>query len=212
MTSTTREIVYVLTNQAMPGLTKIGKTTRGDLQRRLNELYTTGVPVPFECVYACEVEDCAKVEQAFHVGFGDHRVNPKREFFSIEPERVIAILQLLAVSDVTPQVEQQLTAALDNEDKQARESMRRAKRPRMDFGEMGIPMGSVLTYRNDPAVSVSVADNRQVEYGGETRSLTSVTTELLGTPYQVQPSPYWSFEGRSLKQIYEDTYAREGEE
>jgi len=202
-----REIVYVLTNPAMPGLTKIGKTTRGDLQTRLNELYTTGVPVPFECAYACEVEDCARVEQAFHAGFGDHRVNPRREFFEIEPERVIAILRLLALEDITPQVERQLSAGLDSEDRAARETMRRSKRPQMNFREMGIPVGSVLVYRNDPSTTVVVVDERRVEHAGEVCSLTRVTTELLGTSYQVQPSPYWSFEGRVLKTIYEETYA-----
>ena len=42
-------IVYVLTNPAMPGLVKIGMTDRDDVQRRMSDLYTTGVPLPFEC-------------------------------------------------------------------------------------------------------------------------------------------------------------------
>lgn len=46
-------IVYILSNEAMPGLLKIGLTTRKDLSARLRELYTTGVPVPFRCEYAC---------------------------------------------------------------------------------------------------------------------------------------------------------------
>ena len=37
-------IVYVLTNPAMPGIVKIGTTTRENPQVRMNELYTTGVP------------------------------------------------------------------------------------------------------------------------------------------------------------------------
>ena len=43
-------IVYVLTNPAMPGIVKIGMTD--DLQRRLSQLYNTSVPVQFECVSA----------------------------------------------------------------------------------------------------------------------------------------------------------------
>ena len=45
-------IIYVLTNPSMPGLVKIGKTARGDVNARLSELYSTGVPVPFECEFA----------------------------------------------------------------------------------------------------------------------------------------------------------------
>ena len=209
--SVSREIVYVLTNPAMPGLTKIGKTTQLDLASRLSQLYTTGVPVPFECVYACEVEDCAKVERAFHTAFGDHRVNPKREFFSIEPERVIAILQLLAVADVTPQVEQQLSAELDSDDRESREVMKRSKRPRMNFAEMGIAPGSLIVFKDDGAIQARVLDDRQVEYNGDVSSLTKLTTGLMGTPYQVQPSPYWTFEGRSLKAIYEETYSSDSD-
>ena len=41
-------IVYVLTNSVMPGLVKIGMTTRLDIDTRMKELYSTGVPVPFE--------------------------------------------------------------------------------------------------------------------------------------------------------------------
>ncbi len=35
-------IIYVLTNPAMPGIVKIGKTSRGSVDARLNELYSTG--------------------------------------------------------------------------------------------------------------------------------------------------------------------------
>ena len=64
-------IVYLLTNPAMPGLVKIGMTTQEDIERRMRELYTTGVPVPFECQFACKVKkgDCAKIEKALHTAF-----------------------------------------------------------------------------------------------------------------------------------------------
>ena len=42
-------IVYLLTNPYMPGLVKIGMTKQEDLEKRMKELYTTGVPVAFEC-------------------------------------------------------------------------------------------------------------------------------------------------------------------
>ena len=55
-------IVYVLTNPAMPGMVKIGKTGR-EVEARLNDLYTTGVPLPFECAYAARVADMDKVKK-----------------------------------------------------------------------------------------------------------------------------------------------------
>ena len=48
-------IVYALTNAAMPGIVKIGMTDRDDVRRRMSDLYTTGVPLPFDCVVAREI-------------------------------------------------------------------------------------------------------------------------------------------------------------
>ena len=39
-------IVYILTNEAMPGYVKIGRTD-GDLAGRVRQLNSTGVPLPF---------------------------------------------------------------------------------------------------------------------------------------------------------------------
>ena len=86
------EIVYVLTNEAMPGLVKVGATT-DDLATRVRALFGTGVPLPFEIFYACEVKDCWFVEKQMHDAFGDHRISKSREFFRIAPERVKAALQ-----------------------------------------------------------------------------------------------------------------------
>ena len=62
-------IVYVLTNPAMPCMVKIGKTGR-EVEARSNDLYTTYVPLPFECAYAARVAEMDKVEKAFHNAFG----------------------------------------------------------------------------------------------------------------------------------------------
>ena len=56
------EIVYILTNEAMPGLVKIGRTN-GALAVRIKQLFQTGVPLPFELFFACEVKDSAFAEQ-----------------------------------------------------------------------------------------------------------------------------------------------------
>ena len=67
------EIVYVIHNPEMPGLVKIGKTTK-PIEARVRELDNTGIPVPFECLAAWEVEDAEKAGKAIHKAFGDRRV------------------------------------------------------------------------------------------------------------------------------------------
>ena len=96
--------VYILTNEAMPGLVKIGMTTT-PVESRMLGLDSTGVPLPFECYYAARVDDMAKVERALHEAFGDHRVRKSREFFRLDPYRAKVILELLATEDVTPRSE-----------------------------------------------------------------------------------------------------------
>ncbi|MCB9262354.1 MAG: GIY-YIG nuclease family protein [Flavobacteriales bacterium] len=86
-------IVYVLSNEAMPNLVKIGLTKRSEVTQRMSELYSTGVPIPFECCYACRVTDVSKVEKAIHLAFNPNRVNPSREFLNIEPYQAMSILE-----------------------------------------------------------------------------------------------------------------------
>ena len=71
----------------MPGLVKIGRTSHNDANIRIAQLYTTGVPVPFTLEFANRVQNAAEVEQAMHTAFGPYRINPKREFFRIDPEQ-----------------------------------------------------------------------------------------------------------------------------
>ena len=102
-------IVYVLTNPAMPGMVKIGMTDQEDLQLRMRQLYTTGVPLPFECVIARRMEgrEAAEIETALHTAFDPYRVNPSREFFEIEPEQAAVLLRVMPGTDVGPGVHEQ---------------------------------------------------------------------------------------------------------
>jgi hypothetical protein len=204
-------IVYVLTNSAMPGLTKIGKTNQEDIQTRMSQLYTTGVPVQFDCAFACQVADCGAVEAAFHHAFGNTRVNPKREFFKIEPDRVISILRLLALEDVTPQVEKELDEGLDAADKESREALARSRRPPMNFEVMKIPVGAILVYKDDEKVQLKVVDSRHVEYDGVPCSLTEAHRKTFNLPYSPWATPFWTYNGRNLKDVYDETYSLDGD-
>ncbi len=196
-------IVYVLTNPAMPGLVKIGRTDNTDSNIRIAQLYTTGVPVPFTLEYACKVINPDEVEKALHIAFAPHRTNPKREFFNIEPEQAIAILQLLNTEDATQEVLGQKTD-IDAESALAAVALK-ARRPNLNFTEMGIPERSVLQSVEDESTATVVAP-KKVIFRGEEMSLTAATRIMLGIDYSVAPGPYWTFNGRSLRDIYNETY------
>jgi len=87
--------IYVLSNPAMPGLVKIGKTI--NIHDRLSHLDNTSVPLPFVMEYLAEVSDMNAVEVSLHTAFRSMRVRMNREFFRIEADEVKAILRLLQI-------------------------------------------------------------------------------------------------------------------
>jgi hypothetical protein len=201
------QVVYVLTNPAMPGFVKIGKTLLEDVSQRLAQLYTTGVPFPFELAFACKVPNADEVERALHRAFAPYRANPKREFFNIEGEQAIAILRLLHVQDATAEIAR-LPTSIPADEVQAGQQYT-ARRPNLNFREMGIPTGSVLHFVEGEA-TVTVAGEKKVMLDGEEMSLTAATRQLLGLEYSVAPGPYWTYDGKLLRAIYDDTYGQQG--
>lgn len=192
----------------MPGLVKIGMTTRSDIEARMRELYSTGVPVPFDCAYACEVKpsDCLKIEQALHQAFAPNRINKNREFFRLEPEQVSVILALVDRKNITEEVAAEIQQDLTEDDKQSSVKIKANKRPHFNFQEMGIPVGSVLSYTKDPSVQVTVLNHRKVLHEGEETHLSVVMRNVLGINSNVRPTPYWEYEGKNLDVIYDETY------
>jgi len=199
--------VYVLTNPAMPGLAKIGQTDGDDVSTRLTQLYSSGVPFPFMLEFACRVTNPDEVEAALHQAFAPYRVNPRREFFKIEPDQAIAILKLLHVEDATEEVEHH-ASGVDSVEVEAAEQYRN-RRPNLNFEEMGIPVGSVLNFSRGSATAVVTGPKKVRVDEGEEASLSAVTRQLLGLDYSVAPAPYWTYRGKSLRDIYNETYADE---
>lgn len=196
-------IVYVLSNPAMPNLVKIGRTTGTDANARIAQLYTTGVPVPFKLEFACKVENADEVEQALHLAFGPNRVNPRREFFRIDPDQAIAILRLLHTEDATVEVAAQPTG-IDEQSLAAAEQLR-TRRPPLNFEEMGIPIGAELRSIHNNS-TVIVVGPRKVQFGDEVLSLTAATRQALQLDHNVQPGPHWTYNGKRVQDLYEKTY------
>lgn len=74
--------VYILANNSMPGVVKIGFTKRSPFERAI-ELFTTGVPTPFLVVFCVACPDAESVEKSVHDSLSDCRCSERREFFRI---------------------------------------------------------------------------------------------------------------------------------
>jgi hypothetical protein len=156
--------------------------------------------------FACKVANAEEVEKALHIAFAPNRVNPKREFFRMDADQAIAILKLLHTEDATAVVAQQPTG-LDQQSLAAADQLR-ARRPNLNFVEMGILMGELLQSTHN-GTTVMVIGPRKVKLGDEELSLTAATRQVLGTDYSVQPGPHWTYKGRLVSDIYEETYGED---
>jgi hypothetical protein len=95
--SDTPGFVYVLLNSSMPGLVKVGLTTRDPEERAAELASATGVPSPFIVAYRRWVSDCQTVEAFIHerLAILGHRHSLAREFFNAPPWVVIDLLASL---------------------------------------------------------------------------------------------------------------------
>ena len=193
-------IVYLLTNPAMPDLVKIGITNQ-NIEDRMKQLSRyESVPVPFECHYACEVEDADRVEETLHKTFAKYRKNEKREFFEMNPEQAKPILELICLKDVTPLKD---SVVEDQEEQLALEKARKKSiRSPFTFSMVDIPVGSTLSFINREKIVAKVVDNNNIEFEDEIYSLSGAALEILareGRYYTSASGPmHWMYEGETL--------------
>ncbi len=196
----------------MPGYVKIGRTGVERLKKRLKTLYSTGVPSPFVILYAAKVSDMKAVENALHKAFAPYRPN-RKEFFRIDPKQAIAILEVLQLANVTSLVanEEDAIAAEKAATNEAQTSEqvypKRSKLPKLQFGDLRIPVGATLNSLDGNNEAITVTGNKVI-YKGEEMSLTRATKLMLGIDHDRQPSPYWYYQGRSLREMYDEYHSR----
>mgnify|MGYP001609829548 FL=1 len=187
------EIIYILINEAMPGYVKIGRTST-NLEQRIRELSSsTSIPIPFTCFYACTVKDAQFVEHQLHDAFDNNRINPKREFFQIAPERVVSALKLAEIENITPKKD----FVENKEDQQALIKARKI-REKFNFNMAQIPVGAELIFSRDENIKAKVLDNHYIDYGGKKTSLSSSAQNILGYDYGVAGTDYWMYEDETL--------------
>ena len=89
--------VYIIVNEAAPGLLKVGFTDRTPTQRAY-ELGATGLPLPYAVAYELEVEDGRVIEQATHISLAKYHVGKEWFRCSIETAKE-AIEQVAGISN-----------------------------------------------------------------------------------------------------------------
>ena len=189
------KIVYVLSNPAMPGYIKIGKTD--NLKERLRNLDRTSTPLPFQCEYAAEVNDADKVEKILHDIFVDKRVRSNREFFEVDPQQIIRALDLQEHKDVTPKED-----IFETEEDKKAVIKKNEIRSRFNFEMVKIKPGTELYFSKDEEIKCIVVDKFQIEFEGTIQSLSQSAMILINRMgynwKQIQGTGYWMYSNETL--------------
>lgn len=90
--------VYGISNPSMPGLIKIGMTTRTPENRLKNANKSRGPfgpPTPYKIEFAKKVCDACYCEKIIHIELQDYREDPKREWFKVSLEKALKTIDKL---------------------------------------------------------------------------------------------------------------------
>ena len=172
--------IYVLTNDAMPDYIKIGLTSSDDVETRMKQLDTTGLPLPFRLHACIEVDNAQKLEKLAHDVFASHRARPNREFFLMQPETAVRFLHAVSLNDTTAHwvaVDQRMI----DESGQAlpEDGVVRPKRAKFTFGSAGVPIGSEVAFVREPSYLATVVSENEVEFEGARIKLSPLARVLF---------------------------------
>ena len=111
----------------------------------------------------------------------------------------------MALEDVTPVIQQE-AEKVDTDGNVATEKFKRKARRQMNLWTMGL-MGEEIVFR-DGTTKAKVAYDGYIEPEGYKPedgkiSLTKYTKQLLGVE-RISPSPYWTYKGERLRDLYEE--------
>lgn len=193
--------VYILTNAAMPGYIKIGLTQQDDVATRVRQLDNTSLPLPFECYFAARVPDCSKLERTLHFVFGEKRARGNREFFTAQPDLAKAIIELVAIEDVSPtDAEQDISP-----EQRSAINEKKTRAERRNFSRLGLTPGTILAFTKDPTITCEVATDSKVKFEGMEMSISAAAMNVIRRMGYNWPSvpgfDYWEYGGVKLSNM-----------
>ena len=168
----------------------------------MREIYTTGVPVPFEVAYSARVPDCGKLERVLHKVFDDKRVRPDREFFTANPELARLIIDLVKVEDRPLSDEEQ---GITPDQRTEIEVEKERSSQRLSFDRLGLRPGTVLRLYKDPSVTCEGAGANKVSFKAQIMSPSGAALQALrdlGFAWTAASgSDHWTHEGVRLSAL-----------
>ena len=210
--------VYILTNPSFrDNWVKIGKSSR-PVDVRSKELDNTAVPLPFEIYAVLKTEKYAEAEIQIHRMIDlvnpSVRIRKGREFFNVTPEVALRILEqcALTLDDAEIKIYEHNENGHEAETvnahhvAQVRNTGYNSKSSRLTFDMLGIPVGSELTFVENPAIKAITVDGQstiRLEDGttATMSRMVALVKRKLGTQTAseaYQGGNYWMYNGVRL--------------
>ena len=207
-------VIYILTNPSFPEYVKIGYAD--DIDRRLKQLNRSEcIPFAFR-VYATYEVSSRLSDLKIHSIID--KLNPTlrsvesfngkqriREFYAMSPEDAYSILE--AIAEIHDCADKLKLVQPNEEEKKAEETAQDIDTESTDrasnfsFSKCQIPIGAKIEFCDNPSITAIVADDRNVEYNGETMSMTALAQLLTGIKYSIAGPRYFKYKGEFLNDI-----------
>lgn len=177
--------IYILTNDAMPDYIKIGFTAADDVETRMKQLDTTGLPLPFRLHACIEVENAQQLEKLAHDVFATQRARTNREFFLMEAETAVRYLRAVSLNDSSARWIASEQRMIDETGQKLSETqVVKPKLPSFTFSSANVPLGAEVKFVRDGSYIAKVVSDTEVEFEGVIMKLSPLTRlifERLGT-------------------------------
>lgn len=204
--------VYILTNPTFKDkCIKIGQTT--NLEKRIKDLSsTTSVPTPFEKYATLETVKYKEVETLIHKMIdgvdSNVRVNKKREFFEIEPSKVLDMFYCIKpILEDDAEINVYVQDQSNKVDNTVAEGQSKSKN--FTFSMVGINVGETITF--EPAhIDVTIYSDTKISYNNETYTMSGFTKKFMPDNRKVpsgcyQGPKYFSYKGSVLTDLRKKT-------
>ena len=181
-----RGIIYILTNPLFKeNVVKIG-ITKNDVKSRMRQLgREMGVPCPFECYVAYEIDHYTKVENILHTIYRSvdkhtDKTHKRKEFFAVNPEDIDNVLsQLAEILNGKRIIINNSPDEIIQIEKTTEELEKNQIAKNFKFKDYNIPVGTELVFSKNNSITCFVLDNNKVLYKNEEFSLSRLTLNLM---------------------------------
>ena len=207
-------VIYILTNPSFPEYVKIGYAD--DLKQRLSQLNRSEcIPFAFRAYATYEVDSRLSDKKIHSI---IDRINPElrsienfngqkrvREFYAMTPEDAYGILEAIAeihgYGERLKKYEMTESEAQDERLAQEYDNENTERASNFSFSACRISVGEQIEYYENPDIKATVVDDRNVEFEGQSYSLTALAKKLSGKKYAIAGPKFFKYKGEWLNDI-----------